>query len=128
MSELSDFAEEKFLAITLKGATAYNVATAYLALFINDPTDAGTGTECSWTNYARQAMSFGTISGGSVSNDVAIDFPAVVGDAVTITHIGIYDASSGGNLLWHTPLDLSKTLTAGDIFNMAIDGADVSLA
>ena len=128
MSELSDFAEEKFLAITLKGATAYNVATAYLALFINDPTDAGTGTECSWTNYARQAMSFGTISGGSVSNDVAIDFPALVGDAVTITHMGIYDASSGGNLLWHTPLDLSKTLTAGDIFNMAIDGADVSLA
>ena len=62
MSELSNHLENKFLEITLKGGTAYNVTTAYLALFSTDPTDAGSGTECSWTNYARQAMTFGTVN------------------------------------------------------------------
>ena len=35
MSELSNHLEDKFLEITLKGGTAYNVATPYLALFHN---------------------------------------------------------------------------------------------
>ena len=128
MSELSNHLENKFLEITLKGATAYNVTTAYLALFSTDPTDAGSGTECSWTNYARQAMTFGTVSGGSVSSSGTITFPAVVGSNVTITHIGIYDASSVGNLLYHTPLDASKTLSADDVMSVASGGISVTLS
>ena len=128
MSELSNHLENKFLEITLKGGTAYNVTTAYLALFSTDPTDAGSGTECSWTNYARQAMTFGTVSGGSVSSSGTIAFPAVVGSNVTITHIGIYDASSVGNLLYHTPLDASKTLSADDVMSVANSGISVTLS
>tara|TARA_R110002096_G_scaffold309135_1_gene503621 strand:+ start:6121 stop:6507 length:387 start_codon:yes stop_codon:yes gene_type:complete len=128
MSELSNHLENKFLEITLKGGTAYNVTTAYLALFSTDPTDAGSGTECSWTNYARQAMTFGTVSGGSVSSSGTITFPAVVGSNVTITHIGIYDASSVGNLLYHTPLDASKTLSADDVMSVANSGISVTLS
>ena len=128
MSELSNHLENKFLEITLKGATAYNVATPYLALFSTDPTDAGTGTECSWTGYARQSMAFGTVSGGSVSSSGTITFPAVVGSNVTITHIGIYDASSVGNLLYHTPLDASKTLSADDVMSVAGGGISVTLS
>lgn len=59
MSELSNYLEDQFLAISLKGATAYTVATPYLALFSTDPTDSGSGNECSWTGYARQSMTFG---------------------------------------------------------------------
>ncbi len=128
MSELSNHLENKFLDITLKGATAYNVTTPYLALFTTDPTDAGTGTECSWSGYARQSMSFGTISNGSVSSSGTITFPAVAGSNVTITHIGIYDASSGGNLLYHTPLDSSKTLSADDVMSVASGGISVTLS
>ena len=128
MSELSNHLENKFLEITLKGGTAYNVATPYLALFSTDPTDAGSGTECSWTNYARQAMTFGTVSNGSVSSSGTITFPAVVGANVTITHIGIYDASSSGNLLYHTPLDLAKTLSVDDVMSVASAGISVTLS
>ena len=109
MSELSNYLENKFLDITLKDGTAYKVATAHLALFSSDPTDAGNGTECSWTNYARQSIAFGTISNGSVSNSGTITFPAVVGSDVTVSHIGIYDAATSGNLMYHTALDASKT-------------------
>ena len=41
MSELSNYLEDKFLDITLKGGTAFSVPTPYLALFTTDPTDAG---------------------------------------------------------------------------------------
>jgi len=128
MSELSNHLENKFLEITLKGGTAYNVATPYLALFSTDPTDAGSGTECSWTNYARQAMTFGAVSNGTVSSSGTITFPAVVGATLTITHIGIYDASSSGNLLYHTPLDLAKTLSVDDVMSVASAGISVTLS
>ena len=128
MSELSNHLENKFLDITLKGATAYNVSAPYLALFSSDPTDAGSGTECSWTNYARQEMTFGTISNGSVSTSGTLTFPAVVGGDVTISHIGIYDAATSGNLLYHTPLDASKTLAADDVMSVADTGISVTLS
>lgn len=128
MSELSNHLENKFLDITLKGGAAYSVSQPYLALFINDPTDAGTGTECSWSGYARQAMTFGSISNGSVSTSGTITFPAVAGSNVTVTHIGIYDASTSGNLLYHTPLDVSKTLGADDVMSVASGGISVTLS
>jgi hypothetical protein len=128
MSELSNFLENKFLDTTLKGGTAYNVTTPYLALFTSDPTDAGSGTECSWTNYVRQSMAFGTISNGSVASTGEITFPAVVGSTVTVTHIGVFDASSSGNLLYHTALDASKTLAATDTMSVAAGGVTVTLA
>jgi hypothetical protein len=128
MSELSNYLENKFLDITLNAATAYNVTTPYLALFSTDPTDAGSGTECQWTGYARQSMSFGAASSGTASTDAAITFPAVAGSDVTITHIGIYDASSSGNLLYHTPLDASKTLSADDVMSVASAGISVTMA
>ena len=128
MSELSNHLENKFLEITLKGGTAYNVTTPYLALFSTDPTDAGSGTECSWTNYVRQALTFGTVSNGSVSSSGTMVFPALVGSDVTITHIGIYDASSAGSLLYHTVLDASKTLAADDVMSVADAGISVTLS
>ena len=128
MSELSNYLEDQFLAISLKGATAYTVATPYLALFSTDPTDAGSGTECSWTGYARQTMTFGTISNGSVSSTGEITFPAVAGSNVTVTHIGVYDALTSGNLLYHTALDTSKVLAATDTMSVAAGGVSVTLS
>ncbi len=128
MSELSNFLENKFLDTTLKGGSAYRVATPYLALFTSDPTDAGNGTECSWTNYVRQTMAFGTISNGSVASTGEITFPAVVGSTVTVTHICVFDASSSGNLLYHTALDVSKALAATDTMSVAAGGVSVTLA
>jgi len=128
MSELSNFLEDKFLDVTLKGGTAYNVSTPHLALFITDPTDAGSGTECSWSGYARQTMAFGTISGGSVTTSSEITFPPVAGSDVTITHIGVYDALTNGNLLYHTSLDSSKVLAATDTMSVAAGGVSVTLS
>ena len=127
MSKFSDYLEEKVLDATLKGGTFPTISTAYLAVFTSDPTDAGSGSECNWSGYAREAMTFGAISGGQTSTGTQIQFPALVGASVTVTHIGIYDATTGGNLLYHTNLQNSKTLTADDVLSFAVNGVTVQL-
>ena len=130
MAEMSDFLENALLNATLNGTTYTSPAAVYVALFTTDPTDAGSGTEVSGGSYARKAATFGTASGtsGSISNDAAVEFDQATGNWGTISHIGIYDAVSSGNLLYHTVLDASKAIDTGDIFKIAIGSLTVTLA
>jgi hypothetical protein len=128
MAELSNYLENALINVTLR-ATAYTApTTVYLALYTTDPTDADTGTECSGTSYARQSITFGAPSNGVSTNSAAIEFPQAGGAWGTITHIGIRDASTAGNLLYHTPLDASKTIATGDVFRIASSSLSVTLA
>ena len=62
------------------------------------------------------------------SNAKALTFPANNGaGAVTVTHIGVYDASTGGNLLYHSPLTQAKTLQVGDVISFAVGSITVTL-
>ena len=135
MSKFSDYLEEKILDATLKAGTFPTIGTVYLATFTSDPTDAGSGTESTWNAnsiaYARQAMTFGAIStsgtGKEAASSAQIQFPALVGSNVTISHIGIFDAATSGNMLYHTNLATSKTLTADDVLSFAVSGVTVTL-
>jgi hypothetical protein len=128
MAEISNYLENALVNATLRNTTYTSPAVVYLALYTSDPTDADTGTECSGTSYARQAITFGAPSNGVTTNSAAIEFPQA-GDAWgTITHIGIRDALTTGNLLFHTPLDASKTIATGDVFRVAIGSLSVTLA
>jgi hypothetical protein len=100
----------------------------YLALYTTDPTDADTGTECSGTAYARQSITFGAPSNGATTNSAVIEFPQAGNSWGTITHVGIRDALTAGNLLYHTPLDASKTIATGDVFRIAIGSLSVTLS
>jgi hypothetical protein len=128
MAEMSNYLENALINVTLR-ATAYTApTTVYLALYTTDPTDADTGTECSGTSYARQSVTFGAPSNGVSTNSAAIEFPQAGGAWGTITHIGIRDALTVGNLLYHTPLDASKTIATGDVFRIASSSLSVTLA
>jgi len=128
MAEMSNYLENALINVTLR-ATAYTApTTVYLALYTTDPTDADTGTECSGTSYARQSITFGAPSNGVSTNSAAIEFPQAGGAWGTITHIGIRDALTVGNLLYHTPLDTSKTIATGDVFRIASGSLSVTLA
>ena len=128
MAEISNYLENALVNATLRNTTYTSPATVHLALYTSDPTDADTGTECSGTSYARQAITFGAPSNGVTTNSAAIEFPQAGGAWGTITHIGIRDASTAGNLLYHTPLDASKTIATGDVFRVAIGSLSVTLA
>jgi hypothetical protein len=128
MSEMSNYLENALINGTLR-ATSYTAPTTiYLALYTTDPTDADTGTEVSGASYARQTITMGAPSNGVSTNSAAIEFSAAGGSWGTVTHIGIRDALTAGNLLYHTPLDASKTIATGDIFRVSVGNLSVTLA
>ena len=128
MAEMANYLENALINGTLRGTTYTAPTTVYVALYTNDPTDADTGTECSGTSYARQSVTFGAPSNGATTNSAAVEFPQAGGAWGTITHIGIRDASTAGNLLYHTALDASKTIATGDVFRIASGSLSVTLA
>ena len=104
-----------------------------MALVVKDrvqETSTTTGTEVSGGSYARTSVSFATASGtsGNVLNDADVTFPTATASWGTVGWIGIYDASTAGNLLYHTPLDTSKTIDTGDIFKISTGNLSVTLA
>lgn len=101
-------------------------AGAYLALYTSDPTVADTGTEVTGGSYARQAITFGTEANGIISNSSALAFSNM--PSCTVTHWGVRDASSGGNLLYFGQLDLAVQMIAGDPFPVNIGNLVLSEA
>ena len=130
MAEMSNYLENALINATLRNTTYTSVATIYVALYTSDPTDADTGTEVSTsgTAYARTAVTFGAPSNGVSTNSADVTFPTATASFGTVTHIGLRDASTAGNLLYHTPLDTSKTIAAGDVFKITTGNLSVTLA
>src|SRR5580692_11276739 len=83
--------------------TSYTSPTAvYVGLYTVTPSPSGGGTEVSGSAYARQAVTFGTPTSGSLSNSAAVTFPAATGSGWgTISYFGIWDDVSTGNLLYY---------------------------
>ena len=128
MAEMSNYLENALINATLRNTSYTSPSVVYRGLYTSDPTDADTGTEVTGGSYARQAITFGAPSNGVSTNTAAIEFPQATGTWGTVGWIGIEDASTGGNLLYHTALDASKTIATGDIFKIAIGSLSVTLA
>lgn len=127
MAEMSNYLENALINATLRNTSYTSPTTVYVALYTTDPTDADTGTEVSGGSYARQAVTFGAPSNGVSTNSASVTFPTASGNWGTITHIGIRDASTAGNLLYHTPLDTSKTVNTSDVFTISSGNLSVTL-
>jgi hypothetical protein len=145
MSQLSDYAENQIADHMFRTATWSKPAGLYIALFTAAPSDSGGGTEVSGGSYARVNAgapananwegTHGSVTGassgtnGRIRNAAALTFPAPTADWGTVTHIGIFDASSGGNLLIWSALAASKTISNGDQAPaIAINGLAVTFA
>ena len=130
MAEISNYLENALINVTLRNTTYTAPATVYVSLWTTDPTDAGSGTEVSTvsTSYVRQAVTFGAPSNGASLNTTAVEFPQATASYGTVGWIGINDAVSSGNLLYHSPLTTSKTIDTGDIFKIAIGSLSVTLS
>ena len=128
MAEMSNFLENALINATLRATTYTSPATVYVSLWTTDPTDAGSGTEVSGGSYARTAVTFGAPSNGVTTNSAAVEFPQATASWGTIAYFGINDASTSGNLLYHSPVTTSKTIDTGDIFKFASGSISVTLA
>lgn len=145
MSQMSDFLENKLVDHILRNRSYSVPTTIYVALYTASPTDADSGTEVSGGAYARVQVgpsdaawkstqgtttavaSSGT--GGVTSNGSAITFPTPTANWGAITHFGIRDAVTAGNLLIWGALTASKNVNNGDPApSFAVDAITITFA
>ena len=112
----------------MRATTFTAPTTVYISLHTADPTDAGSGTEVSGGSYIRQSATFAAPSSGASASNADVTFPQATGNWGTIGWIGIWDAQTTGNMLYHTALDTSKAIDTGDIFKIASGSLTVTLA
>lgn len=100
----------------------------YLALFTSNPAEDASGTEVSTsgTAYTRKAVTF-TVSGNTASNSAEIEFPTATASFGTVTHFGVFDAASSGNLIAYGSLSTSKTIETGDVLRVPASDLDLTL-
>jgi hypothetical protein len=120
--------------------------TVYVALFNSDDSTGATAdlleagtltTECTGGGYSRQAVTFGTITNGSVSNSGNLTWAtATDGNWQTITHVAVIDSdidgqgdSAGlGNVLFYGALDTAREILQDDTFQITSGSLTITLA
>lgn len=130
MAALSDYAEKLLLDWSMTGGSATRPTAWYVALYTVAPSDSGGGTEVSTGGYARKTVAFAaaTSGAGTTSNTGDVSWTASGAAYGTVVAIGIHDASSGGNLLWHGNMTASKTIADGDTLEFSTGNIDLTLA
>jgi len=128
MSAMSDYLENEILDHILRNAAYTPASTVYIGLSTGSFNDDNSGTELSGNGYTRKAIAFDAASGGATDNTSAVDFDAATGSWGSVSHFGLFDASSSGNLLIHGAFSAAKTVASGDILRIAAGELDITAA
>ena len=127
-SQMSTYLQNAVVNATLRNTSYTSPTTVYVGLYTAAPTAGGGGTEVSGGSYARTAVTMGSPSSGVSTNSANCTFPTATASWGTVTYMGIFDASTSGNMLYFAPLTNSKTIDIGDVFQISSSNLTVSLA
>lgn len=125
-AQTSTYLRQYVLEHVLQAANHDSPANLYVALFLEDPTEAGTGQEVDAASYARREVAWDLVTDRSdaMQNNALLSFPAAVQDWGLVTHWGVYDALTAGNLLYYGRLNLARNTEVG-VTNVAPAGTIV---
>ena len=141
MSAASNYTEEQtlrhiFQNVSTNGAACdTSSSNVYVSLHTGSPGEANDGAHeipTSGYNYARVQATFGNVTESSntvsASSNATITFGhASANSPADVTHVGIYDAATSGNLLFFGVLSATKTVTAGDVFQINSGSLTITL-
>lgn len=117
MTAMSNFLEDAVLNLVLRGVAYSGGSNIYAALFTTPTTDAGGGNEVVGGGYSRvQVTAFDPPASGQTFNSVSVSFNSATAGWGTVTHFALFDDPTTGNLLYHGPLTVPRTVNAGDTF------------
>lgn len=122
----SNYLETELLDHVFANNAYTSPTTVYVSLHTANPDEDGSGAEVSGGGYARQAGSF-SVSGNTATTTADIEYATATAGYGTVTHVGIYDAVTGGNLLAYAALTASKTITTGDVMRVPAGDLDITL-
>lgn len=127
---MSNYIENAVLNHFLRGGSAVSQPAGVYAGGFTDAAgivaDQPT-TEVSGGAYARKAMNFPAATTGTVSNSADVIFDVATANWGTINYFGIWDAPTGGNLLFWGALTASKAVSTGDTFKYSAGQVTVTL-
>ena len=118
--------ETHVLQYTFTNASVTRPTAWYIGLFTAAPGEAGGGTEISGNAYVREAVTF-SVTGDTATNTAAIEWPVATGNWGTITHVAVFDASTGGNQIAYAALTASKVIATGDVIRIPAGDLDITL-
>lgn len=121
---ISDYLENELLDAVFNSGAFSVTGDPYVSLHDGDPGETG-ANEITGGSYARQQAAFGAAASGAVANSADIEFTDM--PALTVTHVGVWDAATVGNFLWGGALTASKVVNGGDMFRIAAGDLDVTL-
>lgn len=129
MASTTDYLEAAIINAVLRNTSYTSPTTVYVSLHSSATNDAGGGAELSGNGYARQSCAFDApgATDGLTQNTSAVTFSAS-GAWSAATHFAIWDASTTGNMLFHSALDASRTAGDGDDLVFAAGALTVTLA
>jgi len=131
MASASNYLEEAILNYFFRNQAVAQPTTLWLALYLNDPTDADTGTEVSGAGYSRKQITFGSpVQTGDkavISNNAKIEFDIAQSDWGQVSHWGIRTASTGGYLLCRGSFSRVENVQTGNRFTIEIGNLQVSM-
>jgi len=114
----------KLITKLLRNTDFTHPTAVYVSLHTADPAQNG-ASEVSGGSYARKVCAFNVASNKVTANTSDIEFANM--PATTVTHIGLWGASTGGDFWWGGSLTTSKTLTSGDTLKIPTGDLDVTL-
>jgi hypothetical protein len=109
------------------GLTGSAGSGAFIGLFTSAPTDAGGGTELSGGGYSRKQATFGAVTGGAISTSTDTQFDDASASWGTISHAGLFNSATGGQLLAYGALNTPSAIASGDIFKIPLGGFTISM-
>lgn len=127
MAAISTYLANKIFDHVLRNTAYTPPAKVYLALYTTNPTAADTGTEVSAGAYARQEIAFDAASAQATQNTAAVEFPKATANWGTITHWGLKDADTVGNLLYFGELTSPITINTNNYFKTEAGDLDLSV-
>lgn len=124
---VSNYLENSLVNAVLRNTSYVSPPTVYIGLFTTDPTDANTGIEVTGASYSRQLVTFDTPVNGTTTNTTEISFTNATESWGAVSHIGIYDASTVGNLLFYGVLTIQKNINTNDTFKILNGDLNITL-
>ena len=131
MSQASNYLEEAILNYFFRNQAVAQPTTIYLALYINDPTDADTGTEVSGGGYSRKQVTFGAPAqtGTNASSRITQRLNLILLPLTGVVYlIGVVrTAVSGGSLLCRGSFSRVENVQSGNRLTIEIGNLQISM-
>jgi len=127
MSAASNYLENALINAICRGVAFTSPSKTYVALHTANPGETGNNevSTAAYPSYTRQDAAKGGTQAdawtaptdGVVKNALQLIWAMYDGSApLTVTHFSVWDAETGGNLLFYAQLASARTINNGDVF------------